>query len=39
MDDTILNLQHAKRAFAKENNIEACTNAQCGFSGCTCGKK
>jgi hypothetical protein len=39
MDDNITSLQQAKYAFAKENNIEPCTNDKCGFSGCTCGKK
>ncbi len=39
MDDNITSLQQAKHAFAKENNIEPCTNDKCGFSGCTCGKK
>lgn len=39
IDDNITSLQQAKMAFAKENNLEPCTNDKCGFSGCTCGKK
>ena len=39
LDDATSDLQAAKNAFAKENGIEACTNAKCGFSGCTCGKR
>ena len=30
-------LQAAKSAFAAEQGIAACTNAACGFAGCTCG--
>jgi len=39
VDDAISDLQAAKIAFAKENNMEPCTNQNCGFSGCTCGKR
>ena len=39
LDDGITDLKAAKLAFAKENNIEPCTNDKCGFSGCTCGKR
>eukprot|EP00581_Thalassiosira_minuscula_P016479 CAMPEP_0183719076 /NCGR_PEP_ID=MMETSP0737-20130205/12161_1 /TAXON_ID=385413 /ORGANISM="Thalassiosira miniscula, Strain CCMP1093" /LENGTH=78 /DNA_ID=CAMNT_0025948761 /DNA_START=116 /DNA_END=352 /DNA_ORIENTATION=+ len=39
VDDEISDLQAAKLAFAKENNMESCTNDKCGFSGCTCGKR
>ncbi|KAL3800246.1 hypothetical protein ACHAWO_013828 [Cyclotella atomus] len=39
VDDSIASLQEAKNLFAKQNNIEPCTNEKCGFSGCTCGKR
>eukprot|EP01082_Thalassiosira_pseudonana_P008993 g7828.t1 g7828 contig26:371658-372118(+) len=39
VDDDVTSIQAAKLLFAKQNNIEPCTNDKCGFSGCTCGKR